>query len=81
MHVIIFLDYQKDKRCNTIDTHVKKITNEPISNQLYTSPVTPSKNANQINIKKHRTFTKEEDIKTMMDILPLDSDNVNIIYI
>lgn len=52
-----------------------------MSNQLVVSPVTPSKDANQINIKKHRTFAKEEDIKTMMDILPLDSDNVSIIYI
>lgn len=67
-------NYQKDKRYNTIDTHVKKITNEPISNRLYTSPVS-SKDANQISIKKHRTFAKEEDIKTMMDILPIDSDN------
>lgn len=79
MYIIVFLDYQKDKRYNTIDTHVKKITNEPISNRLYTSPVS-SKDANQISIKKHRTFAKEEDIKTMMDILPIDSDNVNNLH-
>lgn len=77
---IIFLDYQKDKRYNTIDTHIKKTTNEPISNQLYASPVL-SKDANQISIKKHRTFAKEEDIKTVMDILPIDSDNVNNLHI
>ncbi|CAL1685030.1 unnamed protein product [Lasius platythorax] len=68
--------YQKDKKCNTIiDTHVKKISNEPISNQPYASSVTSSKAANQISIRKHRTYAKEEDIKTMMDMLPIDSDN------
>lgn len=74
---IIFLDYyQKDKKYNTIDTHVKKISNESISNQPYASPVTSPKDKNQIIIRKHRTYAKEEDIKTMMDMLPIDSDNV-----
>ncbi|KAL6264706.1 hypothetical protein P5V15_004805 [Pogonomyrmex californicus] len=64
--------YQRDKRYNTIDS--KKIPNESISDQVYSSSVT-SKNTNQISVKKHKTFAKEEDIKTMMDILPIDSDN------
>lgn len=67
--------YQKDKKYNTIDAHVKKISNEPIFNEPYASPVTPSKDANQISIRKHKTYAKEEDIKTMMDMLPIDSDN------
>ncbi|XP_029676404.1 uncharacterized protein LOC115243487 isoform X1 [Formica exsecta] len=67
--------YQKDKKYNTIDTHVKKISNESISNQPYASPVTSPKDKNQISIRKHRTYAKEEDIKTMMDMLPIDSDN------
>ncbi|KAL6448347.1 hypothetical protein ACFW04_000351 [Cataglyphis niger] len=68
-------NYQKDKKYNTIDTHVKKISSEPISNHPYTSPVTSPKDVNQISIRKHRTYAKEEDIKTMMDMLPIDSDN------
>lgn len=77
MLCLIFLDYyQKDKKYNTIDTHVKKISNEPISNHPYTTPVTSPKDVNQISIRKHKTYAKEEDIKTMMDMLPIDSDNV-----
>ncbi|XP_072744288.1 uncharacterized protein [Anoplolepis gracilipes] len=68
-------NYQKDKKYNTINTHVKKISNEPISNQPYASPVTSSKDTNQISIRKHKMYPKEEDIKTMMDMLPIDSDN------
>lgn len=81
--VLFFLDYyQKDKKCNTIiDTHVKKISNEPISNQPYASSVTSSKAANQISIRKHRTYAKEEDIKTMMDMLPIDSDKVKNLHV
>ncbi|KMQ94383.1 hypothetical protein RF55_5470 [Lasius niger] len=41
----------------------------------YASSVTSSKATNQISIIKHRTYAKEEDIKTMMDMLPIDSDN------
>ncbi|KYQ54499.1 hypothetical protein ALC60_06646 [Trachymyrmex zeteki] len=67
--------HQKDKKYNTID--VKRISNEPILDQPYPSPVTPSKDANQIDLRKRRTFAKEEDIKTMMDILPIDSDGSN----
>lgn len=45
----------------------------------YPSPVTlvPSKDTSQIEIKKHRTCAKEEDIKTMIGTLPIESDNVN----
>ncbi|KYN07295.1 hypothetical protein ALC62_01497 [Cyphomyrmex costatus] len=68
--------HQKDRKYNTIDA--KRISNEPILDQPYPSPVTPFKDANQIeNIRKHKTFAKEEDIKTMMDILPIDSDGSN----
>ncbi|XP_039302177.1 uncharacterized protein LOC105206371 isoform X2 [Solenopsis invicta] len=67
--------HQKDKKYNAIN--VKKISNEPISDQLYPSPVTSSKDANQTSIRKHKAFTKEEDIKTMMDILPIESDNAS----
>lgn len=70
-----FLDYQKDKKYNAID--IKRISNEPTSDQLYSSPATPSKDANLTGVRKHRTLAKEEDIKTMMDILSIDSDNVN----
>lgn len=77
MHYL--LDYhQKDKKYNTID--VKRISNEPILDQPYPSPVTPSKDANQIDLRKRRTFAKEEDIKTMMDILPIDSDVNNLLF-
>ncbi|KYN19944.1 PREDICTED: uncharacterized protein LOC108761088 isoform X1 [Trachymyrmex cornetzi] len=62
--------HQKDKKYNAIN--VKRISNRP-----YPSPVTSSKDANQIDVRKHRTFAKEEDIKTMMDILPIDSDGSN----
>lgn len=68
-------NYQKDKKCNTIN--IKKISNESILDQPYPSPITPPcRDANQIGIKKQRTYTKEEDIKTVMDMLPIDSDNV-----
>ncbi|KYN40310.1 hypothetical protein ALC56_05255 [Trachymyrmex septentrionalis] len=67
--------HQKNKKYNTIN--VKKISNEPILDQAYSSPVTSTKDANQIDIRKHRTFAKEEDIKTMMDILPINSDGSN----
>jgi len=74
---ITFLDcQQKDKKYNAID--VKKITNESIL-EPYASSVTPFKDANQIGIRKHKTFAKEEDIKTMMDILPIDSDVKNLL--
>lgn len=67
--------YQKGKKY-AIDTNVKRISNEPISNQpVYVSPITSSKDANQISIRKNRMYAKEEDIKTMMDMLPIDSDN------
>ncbi|XP_012527400.1 uncharacterized protein LOC105831662 isoform X2 [Monomorium pharaonis] len=66
----------KDKKYNVID--VKKISDEPILDQLCSSPVTPSKkSANQTSTRKHRAFAKDEDIKTMMDILPIDSDNIS----
>lgn len=55
---------------------IKRTSNELISDQPYPSPVTPSKDADQTGIRKHRTIAKEEDIKTMMDVLPIDSDNV-----
>lgn len=71
----VLLDYhKKDKRFSAID--VKRISNESTLNQPYSNPVTPSKSMDQIGIRKHKTFAKEEDIKTMMDILPIDSDNV-----
>ncbi|XP_011877301.1 PREDICTED: uncharacterized protein LOC105567226 [Vollenhovia emeryi] len=63
---------QKDKRCSAID--VKRISNELISEQPYPSSAT-SKDADQADVRKHRAFAKEEDIKTMMDILSIDSDN------
>ncbi|XP_012063912.1 PREDICTED: uncharacterized protein LOC105627234 [Atta cephalotes] len=72
--------HQKDKKYNIIN--VKRISNEPILDQPYPSPVTSTKtstkDANQTDVRKHRTFAKEEDIKTMMDILPIDSDGSNL---
>ncbi|KAL0109438.1 hypothetical protein PUN28_014483 [Cardiocondyla obscurior] len=65
--------HQKNKKYNTTD--VKKISNELTSDQPYSSLATPSKDADQDKIKKHRMFAKNDDIKTMMDILPIDSDN------
>lgn len=77
MSCIIFLDYYQKGKKYAIDTNVKRISNEPISNQpVYVSPITSSKDANQISIRKNRMYAKEEDIKTMMDMLPIDSDNV-----
>ncbi|XP_071630043.1 uncharacterized protein [Temnothorax longispinosus] len=67
--------HQKDKRYNAIN--VKRVSNELITDQSYPSPITPSKDTGQTGIRKHRTFAKEEDIKTMMDILPIDSDGNN----
>ncbi|XP_011338604.1 uncharacterized protein LOC105280088 isoform X2 [Ooceraea biroi] len=64
-------NYQKDKKYNAID--IRKVSNESILDQPYPSPVTPSRD--QVDIKKHRTYAKEEDIKTVMDTLPIDSDN------
>jgi len=75
-----FLDcQQKDKKYNAIN--VKKISNESILDQPHASSVTLFKDANQIGIRKHKTFAKEEDIKTMMDILPIDSDVKNLLYL
>lgn len=76
----LFLDYhhQKDRKYNSID--VKRVSNESIPvDEPYPSPVTltPSKDASQTEIRKHRTYAKEEDIKTIMDTLPTESDNVN----
>lgn len=78
-YVYYFLGYyQKDKRCNTINTDQGRISNEPILDHPYPSPVTltPSKDANHTNANKQKTYAKDEDIRTMMDILPIDSDNV-----
>ncbi|XP_032690962.1 uncharacterized protein LOC116853819 isoform X2 [Odontomachus brunneus] len=69
--------HQKDKKYNRID--IKKVSNKPVLvDRPYTSSVTlvPNENANEAGIRKHRTYTKEEDIKTMMDMMLLtDSDN------
>lgn len=72
-----FLHYQKDKRYSATD--VKRVSNELILDQPYPSPITPKDTDQNTGIRKHRTFAKEEDIKTMMDMLPLDSDNVKIL--
>lgn len=57
---------------------MKKASNDPISDRQYPSTVTllSSKDGSQTAIKKHKTYAKEEEIKTMMDMLPIDSDNV-----
>ncbi|XP_014482499.1 PREDICTED: uncharacterized protein LOC106748475 [Dinoponera quadriceps] len=68
---------QKDKKYNRVDD--KRVSNEPVSaGQPYPSSVTlvPNENANQSRIRRHRAYAKEEDIKTMMDMMLLaDSDN------
>ncbi|KAH0956325.1 hypothetical protein HN011_008141 [Eciton burchellii] len=65
-------NYQKEKKYHVLD--IKKISNESILDQPYPSPAT-SRDASQTGIKKHKTYAKEEDIKTVMDMLPIDSDN------
>ncbi|XP_012229223.1 uncharacterized protein [Linepithema humile] len=69
--------YQKDKRYNTINTNQGRTSNEPILDHPYPSPVTltPSKDTNYTGTDKHKTYAKDEDIRTMMDMLPIDSDN------
>lgn len=66
--------YLRDRKYSAVD--IKKIPTVPMLQQPYPSPATSSRDAGQTcAVKKHRTFAKEEDIKTMMDMLPIDSDN------
>ncbi|XP_020278342.1 uncharacterized protein LOC109852014 isoform X2 [Pseudomyrmex gracilis] len=66
---------QKDKQYSIIN--MKKASNDPASDRQYPSTITllSSKDGSQTAIKKHKTYTKEEEIKTVMDMLPIDSDN------
>jgi hypothetical protein len=75
--IILSGNYQKEKKYHVLD--IKKISNESILDQPYPSPAT-SRDASQTGIKKHKTYAKEEDIKTVMDMLPIDSDNVKRYY-
>lgn len=78
--LLFFLDcYQrKNKKYNTVD--IKGICKKPIQYQQYRpKTVRSSKDVTQ-RLRKGRIYAKEEDIKTMMDILPIDSDNVKKNY-
>lgn len=75
------LDYchQKDKKYNRIET--KRVPDQPVSadHSCPSSATLVSNRDAKAEIRKHRTkYAKEEDIKTMMDMMLIaDSDNVS----
>ncbi|XP_076244100.1 uncharacterized protein LOC143185197 [Calliopsis andreniformis] len=69
--------YSKEKKSNIINTNICN-QHYSIPELLYPSPVTrtsSSRDIVQIDSVKSMNCSKEDDIKTMMDRLPIDSEN------
>ncbi|XP_015437381.1 PREDICTED: uncharacterized protein LOC107192599 [Dufourea novaeangliae] len=70
--------YQKERKCNVVDTKNIHVQHNSIPELLYPSPVTHTSSSRDtvlIESTKKVNYLKDDDVKTMMDEVPIDSEN------
>ncbi|XP_078045950.1 uncharacterized protein LOC144474688 isoform X2 [Augochlora pura] len=68
----------KERKCKVVDTKNVHVQHFAVPELLYPSPVTHTSSSRDtvlIDCPKKTTYLKDDDIKTMMDEVPIDSEN------